>query len=586
MKKAILMMCLSLSLVFATIGPIQAGDIGDELLAVMTAADPDTAIPVIIRLEDQEEIKTGNIRGRSAARISELLRQNAHAAQGLLRALLRAEGLQNIVSLWIINGIAVSLTPDQILAFAAHPNVKSIVLDDVVEAPVPPEPSEITGSGEAWNNLGAINTPPLWDQGIDGTGMVVAAMDTGVDLNHSDLSPAWRGGGNSWYDPNNEHAFPYDKTGHGTRVMGVLVGGSKSGVPIGVAPGARWIAVKIFNDAGVASYSAIHQGFQWLLDPDGLPDTEDAPHVVNNSWGLNDAAGNCITEFQTDAEILKAAGIALVFSAGNSGPGSHTSVSPANYPESFAVGAVDRNLAVASFSSRGPSACDGGVYPEVNAPGVDIYTTDKTYGGTYNLYTLATGTSFAAPHAAGSMALLRDAYPGAAVGELELALEDNTSGSGVIDVAAAYTQLANPPGCVDDDNDGYFASAGCGTPADCKDDDFNVNPATSEIKHDGIDQNCNGYDLTIDVLKAAYVSGEDTLAVEAVSDQGQKAALEVIGYGAMRWDRKTAKWTLSVRSAGGDPEKVVVSGIEGAVIAPTTVSEGSSPGKGGGKNKK
>jgi len=586
MKKTILMMCLSLSVVFATIGPIQAGDIGDELMAAMSTADADTAIPVIIRLEDQAEIKAGNTGGQSAARLSELLRQNAQAAQGLLRALLRAEGIQNIVSLWIINGIAVALTPDEILEFAAHPNVKSIVLDDVVEAPIPPQPNEITGSGEAWDNLGVINTPLLWGQGIDGTGMVMAAMDTGVDLNHPDLSPAWRGGGNSWYDPNNEHASPYDKTGHGTRVMGVLVGGSNSGIPIGVAPGARWIAVKIFNDAGVASYSAIHQGFQWLLDPDGLPDTEDAPHVVNNSWGLEDAAGKCITEFQTDVEILKAAGIVLVFSAGNSGPVSYTSVSPANYPESFAVGAVDRNLDVASFSSRGPSACDGGVYPRVNAPGVDIYTTDKTYGGTYNLYTLATGTSFAAPHAAGAMALLKDAYPGATIAALELALEDNTSGFGVIDIAAAYTQLENPPGCTDADNDGFFASDGCGTPADCNDDSFNINPATSEIKHDGIDQNCNGYDLTIDVLKAAYVSGEDTLTVEAVSDLNQAAALEVIGYGTMRWDRKKAKWTLLVRSVGGNPEKVLVSGIEGVVLAPTTASEGSSPGSGGGKNKK
>jgi bacillopeptidase F len=577
--------------------PAYAGEIGPQLNNVMDHMGADTRIPVIIRLENAMDIGTGNAGEVASSKLAELLKSNSRASQGLLRALLNAKGIQNIVSLWIINGFATELTSGDILDFANHSNVKSIVLDDTVFAPeVPQTAGDIQTTGIGWDNLGAIDAPELWSAGIDGTGVVVADMDTGVDIKHPDLSVSYRGGTNSWYDPNGQHLTPYDAGGHGTQVMGILTGGAGSGTPIGVAPGARWIAVKIFDDSGQASYSDIHLGYQWLLDPDGLPDTDDAPRLVNNSWGLSDAYGVCTSEFRQDVQILRAAGIAVVFSAGNNGPAGSTSESPANYPESFAVGAVGPDLTVAAFSSRGPSTCDGTVYPELTAPGVDIYTADKTFGGVYpNSYTNTSGTSFAAPHAAGAMALLLDAYPGAAVDVLEQALlesafdvngggEDNAYGYGVVNAAAAAAGLSNPPGCVDADNDGYFASAGCGTLQDCNDANFAINPAASEVKRDGIDQNCNGYDLTIDILRAVYTISDDSLSVEAVSALGKAAALELMGYGPMSWDRKKNKWVISVRTVGGNPGKVIVRGIEGAASAVTTVETGGSTG--GGKGKK
>ena len=306
--------------------------------------------------------------------------------------------------------------------------------------PAPPE----------WN-LNVMRAPELWSIGHSGTGVVVANMDTGVDFAHPDLAAQWRGGDNSWYDPHGEHATPHDSDGHGTQTMAIMVGGGVGGTAIGMAPDARWIATKLYNDAGVASYSDIHLAFQWLLDPDGDLNTVDAPDVVNASWGLVGTAGQCITEFSADIDVLKNAGIAVAFAAGNDGPAPLTSLSPANNPQGFSAGAVDAALAIASFSSRGQSACDGTVFPKLVTPGVNINTADLSFGG-LPLYVVVSGTSYAAPHAAGAMALLAGAFPSADVAQLEAALtqsahdlgvagEDNSYGYGIADVQAAYQVL-------------------------------------------------------------------------------------------------------------------------------------------------
>jgi bacillopeptidase F len=188
------------------------------------------------------------------------------------------------------------------------------------------------------------------------------------------------------------------------------------------------------------------------MDPDGDPGTIDAPDVVNASWALaGRAVGQCVAEFSDDIRALRSAGIAVVFAAGNDGPAPGTSNSPGNNPGALSVGAVDRSFAVARQASRGPSACDGAVFPKLVAPGVNVRTADVSHGGLPS-YAIVSGSSLAAPHAAGVLALLAGAFPSASVDELEAALlqsardvgaagPDNATGYGLVDALGAFDAL-------------------------------------------------------------------------------------------------------------------------------------------------
>jgi len=428
---------------------IAEGKISPDVSSTMTTLAPGEQMTVIVTMTDQANLGLIQAASRAARQqgVVRALQAQAAASQKRILAFLKARSAQGEVSqvapFWVFNGLAVTATQDVIQDLATRVDVAKITPDEIQIVPAagqalnPPEP-----------NLTTIQAPELWDLGWYGQGIVVASMDTGVDASHPDLAPRWRGGTNSWYDPYGQHATPTDLIGHGTWTMGVMVGGDAGGTTIGVAPQAQWISVKIFNDSGSATATAIHQGYQWLLDPDGDPSTPDAPHVVNNSWGFG--SPGCNLEFQLDIQSLRAIGILPVFSAGNYGPGLNTSVSPANYPGSFAVGAVDSSDQLYALSSRGPSACDLTTFPEIVAPGVGIHTSNL-----YSSYSYESGTSLAAPHASGGLALLlssdlslnpEEQYDALIYGATDLnpAGPDNSSGYGRMDLLAAYQWLSGP----------------------------------------------------------------------------------------------------------------------------------------------
>jgi serine protease AprX len=578
---------LLLALILAGLaGILRAGEISPQLQAYLDSVSPRDTVPVIVRFDSSLALKPppadrAGLRLHRQELLDGLRRQAAQTQAPLLTYLAQAR-IQRPRNLWISNSLAVELPAWRVVEVASQAGVREVGLDSVILLGQS-EPAGISPVG--WN-LAAIHVPELRDLGLDGQGVVVACLDTGVDVRHADLGPRYRGGANSWFDPHGQHATPYDANGHGTQVMGLVLGGDASGVAIGAAPGARWIAAKIFNDAGQASLSDIHLSLQWVLDPDGTPATDDAPDIVNNSWDLLGSTNLCLDEFHADLAALWSAGIAVVFAGGNDGPGPATSLSPANDPSVFPVGAVTDGLTVALFSSRGPSACDGGVYPAALAPGVSLLTADLSFGGLFpSATTYVTGTSFAAPMVSGVLALLRDAFPLESADSLLAVLRqtaedlgtlgpDHDYGHGLVDALQAYVLLLNQTEGADQDHDGYFT--GGGGAADCNDQDASIHPNAPEVKHDGIDQDCNGWDLTIDVQQAVYQPSKDTLSVRATSALLASGAIKgsgltLVGYGRM--SRRVVKgqvwWEITVKKVRDDPGSVTVSGVEGSTTALT-----------------
>jgi bacillopeptidase F len=359
------------------------------------------------------------------ARLRERAERSQRRATELLRQRLASGLVARYRSYWIVNLLAVEGGLEAAVALALLPEVVAIEPNRTIQLTLPEvEAASQSAPAIAWG-VDKIDAERVWAEwGITGRGIVVANMDSGVDWTHPDLQRKYRGynAGNPAASDHNYNWFDFTGTypdapgprnissnyvakAHGTHVMGTMVGSSPDGgTVVGVAPGAQWIAVKVFDDIGRATEANILAGFQWLLAPTDLqgrnPDPSKAPDVVCNSWG--DDAGST-TLYQDSVAMLRAAGIVTVFSAGNAGPDAGTIDAPASYTNTLAMGATASSDTIAAFSSRGPSPW-GQIKPDVVAPGVAIVSTIP--GGAYG--TLS-GTSMAAPHAAGTIALMLQA---------------------------------------------------------------------------------------------------------------------------------------------------------------------------------
>jgi subtilisin family serine protease len=367
---------------------------------------------------------------------------------------------------WITNSIFLVATKDEIKKIAFRNDVETIYENypiSLVE-PVLVEKSS-NNQAEKERCFSAIGVREAWNMGYNGKGRLVCSFDTGVEGDHEALSSNWRGnnGGSvsaSWFDPYGS-VFPKDKKGHGTHTMGIMVGISESDT-IGVAFGAQWISAAVIDRGASLSQtiSDILSAFEWATDPDGNPETvNDVPDVISNSWGIPPGLKPaCDQTFWNAIDNVENAGTVVIFAAGNEGPNPSTLRTPADRITSplncFSVGAIDANsegYPVASFSSRGPSGCDGQTKkPEVCAPGVSILSCYL-----HNEYRLMSGTSMSAPFVAGTVAILRQYNPDATVDEIKQALlesasdlgppgEDNSYGWGLINIKKALELLPKP----------------------------------------------------------------------------------------------------------------------------------------------
>ena len=350
-------------------------------------------------------------------------------------------------SLPIINGLALEATEAVVRELLTRSDIEYITVDGTRY--IPPwsmgDSARDTVSAADWQ-IANIRADEAWSTfGYRGDGIVIGSFDTGVDITHPALAANWRGGGTSWFDAVKGKLTPYDDAGHGTATTSNACGNDATEGFYGVAPNAKFIAAKAFNKDGAAADSWLLECAAWMLDPDQNPATDDAPDIVNNSWG----GGSRDLWFQDAIAAWHAAGLYPVFAAGNAGPGARTIDSPGDYLGVMAVGATRSDNVIAGFSSRGPVMWAGvdHLKPNIAAPGDNV----KVAVPTDRYISTADGTSFACPHVAGAAALILQKNGPLTATELNGILEstaqdlgdpgpDYDYGHGLLDVYAALAE--------------------------------------------------------------------------------------------------------------------------------------------------
>jgi serine protease AprX len=423
-------------------------DVTTALQARLGTTAATQSVPVLVTLRDQ--VDTDRFAGRPKALLAAL-----HRVARLSAHQVPLDGPQRVRHFWLVNAVALSADPAQIARIARDPKVANVDLDAHVQAADASEPvvaQKTSGKGD-WG-VTAMGARSVWDAyGLTGKGERIGVIDTGVDASDPDLV----GKIAAWHDFVNGNPTPYDDGAHGTHVAGTLVGGSLGGGAIGVAPGATLVVAKALSADGTGNGSALIAAAQWMMDPDGNPATADYPTVISNSW-VSPAATD--TWFLPMVQAWRALGIVPVFAAGNSGTAGSVG-SPASYSESVAVGAVDEDRALSSFSSQGPVTWND-VNDEGIAPGTAVTKPDFVAPGEFVMstvpggYATMSGTSMATPHVAAAVALLRQAAPTMTADEVVATLRataddlgpagpDNQYGAGEIDVFAAVESVLGAP---------------------------------------------------------------------------------------------------------------------------------------------
>jgi len=368
--------------------------------------------------------------------VYETLKAQAEKTQSAAIAYLETTGL-TYKSFWLANRILVEQSDKTVLASLQQlPNVVSISAQKQYML-YEPEKAELEGESKGIEpNISHVKAPEAWALGYDGTGLVVANVDTGVRYSHQALVGSYRGNNGdgtfdhnyNWYNPYQpSDNVPRDGNGHGTHTMGTMVGDDGGANQIGIAPGAQWMACAGCPDGSCWDVALLGCG-EFIAAPTDLngananPDMR--PNVVNNSWG--DCGQTYDPWYAEVVDGWQAAGVYPVFSNGNNSncgysapPGLNTVGNPGRYGNVTGVGSSSRDTGqYATHSNWGPTdnldtinPVDGFAMlkPQVIAPGVNIRS--STPGSDTAYQSGWSGTSMSAPHVTGLVAMIMQAAP-------------------------------------------------------------------------------------------------------------------------------------------------------------------------------
>ncbi|MFA5479868.1 MAG: S8 family serine peptidase [Candidatus Muiribacteriota bacterium] len=379
----------------------------------------------IIRLKDSDGFRKGALATDMSNRKDLLIRRienHAISSSNFLNYSDITRQLEVVDSLWFGNTIIAENIDDEVYDYLKNmPYVLDIFKDTKGVKLV--TPMGFTGTGSAaskyTHGLNNLQIPRIWKEfNITGKNVNVGIMDAMFDRNHPELKDKII----KWYDINGSDNPPADSSHHGSHVAGTIVGGNLSGLHIGVAPDSKFYFANIFGGSNETFITECIKAMQFIADPDGNPATNDFPRVVNNSWDYSHPSGALLLYPYIDEWVNL--GIIPVFAAGNEGyEGVATVGFLASHKDTIAVGAVDAGFSIAGFSSIGPgNFCTGSYFnpinnetyyyfdstqkPDFTAPGVSVLSSIND-----NQYAYANGTSMAAPHITGVIALLLQAKP-------------------------------------------------------------------------------------------------------------------------------------------------------------------------------
>jgi hypothetical protein len=323
-------------------------------------------------------------------------------------ALLEREvGYEHQWTLKHIDALAGRIHVDQILETSNLPGVVMLELDGILTIQ--------NGDAAVLHGVDMV-----WaDTGYDGAGTTVAIIDTGIDGAHASLDDLDDDNSTNdpkvigFYDPvnnpgltNGTEVFPYDDQGHGSHCAGTTAGtGAPNYDHIGMAPQANLVGVKVLDAGGSGSFATVMAGMQWTVDNRYQFNIRAASMSLGGPGAIEWTSSEEDSVNRYGNEMVRA-GIALFIAAGNNGVSAQIGT-PGSAEDVITVGALDKNSAIAVYSSQGPTE-EGRIKPNLAYVGSSVMSVAFNTG---DQYTDMSGTSMATPGAAGVAALMLQANP-------------------------------------------------------------------------------------------------------------------------------------------------------------------------------